>query len=205
MNNYCCVLNSIRESLINVLQIHIWDSCLKVCLGTRNPSKISGVVKAFSAIFKDVDVESIKTSTHIPPQPMGLSIIIEGARRRATEALREVRECDLGVGVEAGLYLLEDRVFDVQVVYVVTSDGSESFGLSPSFMIPNSFAKALILGEERELEDIADRQFNTYDIGSKGGVIKLLSKSLVTREDLTYYATVMALVPLINKEIYSSK
>ncbi|MEM1815396.1 MAG: inosine/xanthosine triphosphatase [Sulfolobales archaeon] len=175
---------------------------MKVCLGTKNPSKVSGVVKAFSDVFGDVSVESIETSTHIPPQPMGLSIVIEGARRRATEAYRKGRECDIGVGVEAGLYLLEDRVFDVQVAYVVTSDGCESLGLSPSFMIPDSFAKALILEGERELDNVADRQFNTFDIGSRGGIIKLLTKSLVTREDLTYYATLMALVPLINKEIY---
>lgn len=177
---------------------------MKVCLGTQNPSKISGVAKAFSAVFRDMDVESIEVSTCIPPQPMGLSVIIEGAKRRALEALKKIRGCSVGVGVEAGLYLLGDRVFDVQVAYVVTEDGSESFGLSPSFMIPGSFAKALILGEAKELEEVVDKQFNTHDIGSRGGLVKLLSRSLVTREDLTYYATLMALIPLINREIYSA-
>lgn len=111
----------------------------------------------------------------------------------------------MGVGVEAGLYMLGGYVFDVQVVYIITADGSESFGLSPSFMIPDLFAKALILGEEKELENIADRYFNTRDIGSKGGLVRLLSRSLVTREDLTYYATLMALIPLTNKDVYSSR
>lgn len=175
----------------------------KICLGTQNPSKISGIMRAFSAVFGNVDLVPVGASTHIPPQPMGLSIIVEGARRRAIKALEGVGGCDMGVGVEAGLYMLEGYVFDVQVVYIITADGSESFGLSPSFMIPGPFAKALILGEERELESVADRHFNTRDIGSKGGLIRLLSRSLVTREDLTYYAALMALIPLTNKDVYS--
>lgn len=175
----------------------------KICLGTQNPSKISGIMRAFSAVFGNVDLVPVGASTHIPPQPMGLSIIVEGARRRAIKAFEEVGGCDMGVGVEAGLYMLGGYVFDVQVVYIITADGSESFGLSPSFMIPDSFAKALILGEERELESVADRHFNTRDIGSKGGLIRLLSRSLVTREDLTYYAALMALIPLTNKDVYS--
>lgn len=162
-------------------------------------------MRAFNAVYGSVDLVPVEASTHIPPQPMGLSIIIEGARRRAVKALEEVGGCDMGVGVEAGLYMLKVHVFDVQVVYIVAADGSESFGLSPSFMIPDSFARALILGEERELESVVDRYFNTRDIGSKGGLIRLLSRSVVTREDLTYYATLMALIPLTNKEVYSSQ
>ncbi|MCX8184677.1 MAG: inosine/xanthosine triphosphatase [Sulfolobales archaeon] len=175
---------------------------MKICLGTRNPSKVFGVSRAVSAVFKEVDLVSVETHTHIPPQPMGLNVIIEGARRRAMEALKGVSGCDIGVGVEAGLYLLKDRVFDVQVAYIVTASGSESLGLSPSFMVPESFVKPLVLGEMRELDDVVDREFGVSDIGSRGGLIKLLTNSIVTREDLTYYAMLMALIPLVNRERY---
>ncbi|MCS7099732.1 MAG: inosine/xanthosine triphosphatase [Sulfolobales archaeon] len=173
-----------------------------MCLGTRNPSKISGVSRAISAVFGKADVVPVETRTRIPPQPMGLSVVIEGARRRAIAAFREVGECDIGIGIEAGLYLLKDRVFDVQVAYVVTADGSESFGLSPSFIVPDSFVKSLVLGETRELDEVVYRELGVSDVGSCGGLIKMLTNSVVTREDLTYYATLMALVPLINRERY---
>lgn len=175
---------------------------MKVCVGSLNPSKISGVARAFSAVFGDVEIVPVRSHTGIPPQPMGMSTIVEGARRRAIEASRKVGMCDVCVGVEAGLYIVESRFFDVQLVYVITASGSESFGVSPSFMVPDVFARALVHGEAEELEEVADKVFGTSDIGSKGGLIKLLTKSLVTREDLTYYATLMALVPLINKELY---
>ncbi len=177
---------------------------MRVCVGTRNPSKIAGVGRAFREVFGEPDIVSVEASTRIPPQPIGMSVIVEGARRRALEALGRAPGCDVGVGVEAGLYLLGDRVFDVQVVYLVAADGSESLGLSPSFMVPEPFARALALGEARELEEVVDRHFGTSDVGSKGGLIKLLTRSLVTREDLTYYATLMALVPLMNRELYSA-
>ncbi len=176
---------------------------MRVCVGTLNPSKIAGVERAFKKVFGELDIVPVGASTRIPPQPIGISVIVEGSRRRALEALRGVPGCDVGVGIEAGLYLLEGRVFDVQVVCIVTADGSESLGLSPSFMVPEPFARALVLGEAGELEEVVDRFFGTSDVGSKGGLIKLLTRSLVTREDLTYYATLMALVPLMNRELYS--
>jgi len=175
---------------------------VRVCLGTTNPSKITGVLRALRSVFENVDVASFKVSTAIPPQPMGLHIAIEGARRRAVEAVKAGTDCDMGIGIEAGLYVVEGRFFDVQVVYVVSRDGSESFGLSPSFSVPDIFVRELVLGGARELEEVVDKYFGTTDVGSKGGLVRILTRSAVNREDLTYYATMMALIPLINKELY---
>ena len=176
---------------------------MRVCLGTQNPDKVSGTEKAFSSVYGDVEVVPIAVRTGIPPQPMGLGTIVEGAKRRALEALGAVEGCDVGVGVEAGLYLLGGRFFDVQVAYVVTRDGREAMGLSPSFQVPDAFARSLVLGEARELENVVDEYFGTKDIGSRGGFVKLLTRSLVSREDLTFYAVLMALIPLINDGLYN--
>lgn len=176
---------------------------MRACLGTTNPSKITGVLRALRSVFGDVDLVSFKVSTAIPPQPMGLHIVIEGAKRRAIEAVKAGTDCDIGIGVEAGLYIIEGRFFDVQVVYIVSREGLEAFGLSPSFSVPDLFVKELILGNAKELEEVVDKYFGTTDVGSKGGLVRILTRSAVDREDLTYYATMMALIPLINKELYS--
>ncbi len=109
------------------------------------------------------------------------------------------------MGVEAGLLVVGGDFFDVQVACIATAGGSEFIGFSPSFAIPRSFAKLLVTGEARELEEIVDRYFGTRNIGSSGGFIKLLTRSIVTREDLTYYAVAMALVPLINAKLYGGE
>ncbi len=47
-----------------------------------------------------------------------------------------------------------------------------------------------------------DRYFGTKDIGEKGGLIKILTKGVVTREHLTRDAVLMALIPWVNEELY---
>ncbi|HDN75505.1 MAG TPA: DUF84 family protein, partial [Acidilobales archaeon] len=140
-----------------------------------------------------------------PPQPMGLNEIFEGAYNRAVNALNRDSECSLGVGVEAGIYEVKGRYFDVQVAAIVDRNGFTSYGLSPSFQIPKPFSYALTKGEAKELEEVVDRYFGTKDIGAKGGLIKILTKSVVLREELTYYAVVMALIPRLNPNLYEIK
>lgn len=173
-----------------------------VCAGTLNPCKLSGIRRAFTEFFRDVEVVGFSVSSSAPPQPIGLDLTISGARSRALSALRMRRECALGVGVEAGLYELGGHYYDVQVAVVVDRNGAASLGLSPSFQIPDSFARRIVEGEVGELEEVVDEFFRTKDAGEKGGFIKLLTNGAVTREDLTYYAVAMALVPLVNRELY---
>lgn len=175
----------------------------RVCVGSLNRSKVEGVRKAFESLVGPCEVVAVKVSTSLPPQPLGLAVAVEGARRRARSALARGCGCSYGVGVEAGLFVVSEDFFDVQVACVATADGSEFIGFSPSFAIPRSFAKLIVTGEAQELEEVVDRYFGTRDIGSAGGFIKLLTRSKVTREDLTYYAVAMALVPLVNAKLYA--
>ena len=175
---------------------------MKVCVGTSNPSKLRGVEKALRLFFSDVQVTCVPVDSGVPPQPIGMEQIFRGAKNRALNALAS-SDCDLGVGVEAGIYAVGDTYFDVQVAAIADKNGLVTYGLSPSFPIPPKFAKALLTGEVPELEVIVDKTFNTRNIGEKGGFIKLLTKGKVLREDLAYYAVVMALVPRLNRELYN--
>ncbi|MCD6428662.1 MAG: inosine/xanthosine triphosphatase [Desulfurococcales archaeon] len=175
---------------------------MKVCVGTRNPSKLKGVEKALRLFYDSVSVTCVPVESGVPPQPIGIEQIFTGARNRALRALAGSNDCDLGVGVEAGIYAVSNTYYDVQVAAVADRNGVVTYGLSPSFPIPPKFANALLAGEVPELEVIVDRTFGTSNIGEKGGLIKLLTKGRVLREDLTFYAVVMALVPRLNRELY---
>jgi len=175
---------------------------LRVCVGTRNPSKLKGVEKALKMFYDDVSIICVPVKSGVPPQPIGIEQIFTGARNRALRALAGNIDCDLGVGVEAGIYAVGSTYYDVQVAAVADRNGVVTYGLSPSFPIPPKFASALIAKEVPELEVIVDRTFGTSNIGEKGGLIKLLTKGKVLREDITFYAVVMALVPRLNRELY---
>lgn len=176
---------------------------LKVAAGTRNPSKLSGIEAAFKEVLGvDAVVVGVAVKTDVPPQPIGFDSIIKGALERGFRAIRAVEDALLGVGVEAGIYRLGSRYFDVQAAAIVCRDSLLSLGFSPSFEIPPSFASKLVSGEEPELEAVVDKHFGTKDIGEKGGLISILTRGAVTREHLTRDAVAMALVPLANSGLY---
>ncbi len=177
---------------------------MKVCVGTRNPSKVKGVEEGFREVFRSdgLEVKFKGVKSGVPPQPIGLEMIVMGARNRAVSISKALGNCDYSVGIEAGIFVAHGTVMDVQIAYVIDSQGRESMGFSPAFPLPRKFGEALLAGRARELEVLVDEFYGTKDIGDKGGFIKLLTRSAVLREDLTKYAVIMALLPWINAELY---
>ncbi len=174
-----------------------------VAAGTKNPSKVAGIKAAFTELLGvSVKVIPVAVNPGVPPQPLGIDEILLGAKNRCFQSFSVVKDADFGVGVEAGIYRVEDRYYDVQVAVIRDSNGLTSVGFSPSFQVPPPFADVLVKGEARELEVVVDRYFGTKDIGEKGGLIKILTKGVVTREHLTRDAVLMALIPWVNEELY---
>ncbi|MEM0002487.1 MAG: inosine/xanthosine triphosphatase [Desulfurococcaceae archaeon] len=171
-----------------------------VCIGSTNPVKIRGVVDAFSKFYVVKKAKYVKVNTDVPPQPIGLDQIIKGARQRAIKCMNQ--ECDFGVGVEAGFYLIENEPYDVEVAYIISRDGKNSMGLSPSFPIPRGIYDSILNGEYRELDEAIEKIFNIGNIGEKEGFIGLLTKRMCERYTLSYYATLMALVKFLNENLY---
>ncbi len=174
-----------------------------VAAGTKNPSKVAGIRAAFTELLRvNVKIIPVAVDPGVPPQPLGIDEILLGARNRCLQAFSAVKDADFGVGVEAGIYRVENRYYDVQVAVIRDFNGLMSVGFSPSFQVPPPFADALVKGEARELETVVDKYFGTKDIGEKGGLIKILTKGVVTREHLTRDAVLMALIPWVNEELY---
>lgn len=178
---------------------------LKVAVGSRNPVKIRGVERAFRIFYPDVCVVAVPVEPGVPAQPIGFSQILEGARNRASGALKACGDVDLGVGVEAGMYRVGDLWFDVQVTAIYDGENRVSYGFSPAFQLPECFAHKLVEGAAGELEELVDEFYGTTGIGEKGGFVSLLTRGVVAREELTFYSTVMALIPRLNEGLYGGK
>jgi non-canonical (house-cleaning) NTP pyrophosphatase len=65
------------------------------------------------------------------------------------------------------------------------------------------FYEGIVKGEYRELEEAVEKFFKVEGVGDREGFIGLLTKRICDRWVLSYYATLMALVKFINKELYS--
>lgn len=171
-----------------------------VAVGTKNPAKVEGVRRGFEKYFSDVELRPIDSSSVAKAQPRGLKEMTAGATTRARFALSKVGG-DLGVGVEAGIFLIGDTYFDNQVAAVVDGSGKVSLGHSAGYSLPRR-AMERLFDEGQELERWAEKVSGVNEVGDKGGLIHYLSKGRMSRTDLTEQCVVTALIPWLHRDIY---
>lgn len=169
---------------------------LKVAVGSTNRSKILAVKRAW-AILGNADIVGVKVDSGVPEQPKGIKQILLGAINRAFRALEHVK-ADYGVGIEAGYIDIGSITMDVQIALIVDNEGYVSLGFSPSFQVPHEALRYDTLGEY--MAKITGRKTINEEVGAIG----YLTKGIITRADLTYQAVVMALIPRINRQLYSN-
>ncbi len=169
---------------------------MKIAVGTSNPAKIEGVVKAYEFFNIEVEVIPVKVESGVSRQPRSLEETVRGALIRAIRALEQVPDAEHGVGIESGLMHVPclNRIVDVTVAVIIDRDQKMSIGLSPAFELPPEVTRKLY-GEDMELEEIAESLSGVEKIGEKGGFIAYLTDSRYSRSELVRQAVIMALVP----------
>lgn len=169
---------------------------MKVVVGSLNPTKIEGTRQAFSPYFEHLEVDGRDVESGSPDQPFD-GDTIRGALNRAVNAYSH---CDLGVGIEAGLFWFEGIGyvdFQVAVIY----DGQNStYGFGPGFVFPPNVVENALKGIE--VGDSMEQLSGIKDLGEKYGAIHYLTKGKVSRSELTRLAVTMALIPRLNPEHY---
>ena len=173
---------------------------LKVAVGSTNKVKVDAVRNIFTQAFGLVEIVSVEPEHGIEKQPMEQRVV-EGAIRRAKNAL-EKTHADLGVGVEAGLFLnrILGRHLDIQYCAIVDSSGRCTVGHGPGFEYPPEVVKAVLAGGT--VGDMMSKLTGIEDIGHKSGSIGYLSDGMIDRTALTEISVLMALVPRIRRELY---
>lgn len=172
-----------------------------IATGTKNPTKVEGIRRAFSRYFSNLEIRTIDTSTVVLAQPISLREIMLGAIKRAKLAL-DTFESNFGVGVEAGIFRLGNNYIEHQQAVIMNSKGKFSIGHSSGFMLPKGLVHRMIK-EKRELEFYAEELTNVKNIGDKEGIVYHLTKRTIRRVDLTEQCVMMALVPWLNRDLYN--
>ncbi len=173
----------------------------RVAVGTSNPLKVRGVVEAFKLLCTP-EVTAVEVSVSVGRQPLGLENLLKGALERAWKALERV-DADYGVGVEAGAFMLTGIPIELQVAVVLEKSGRIGVGLSQGFMIPASWYERMREGVE--LGVIAEEVTSRRNIRRGLGLIGYLTKGIVTRQELTRQAVLMALLPWLNPKLYTKQ
>jgi inosine/xanthosine triphosphatase len=173
---------------------------LIIAIGTKNPTKIEGIKRAFTKYYADVEFRPVDSTSVARAQPKGLDEMAMGATTRAKFALSKAGG-DFGVGVEAGIFAIGANYFDNQVAAIANPSGKTSLGHSAGFMLPRDAIEKLFR-EGRELERWAEEVSGINEIGDKGGIIQHLTKGRMSRIDLTEQCVTTALVPWLHRDVY---
>jgi len=179
----------------------------RVAIGSTNPAKVKGTRLAFSHALglRTVTIRAVKTIPFVGSQPLSLEETVEGAQERAMFSLESAR-LDFGVGVEAGLVELGEgfpgHYLNLQVAAVVDSEGHLSFGCSSGFPIPRRFAEKLKQSRE-ELDRYTHELVGDKRVREEEGIVYHLSKKRLSRVQMTEQCVSMALIPWLNRRVYS--
>jgi len=179
---------------------------VRVLVGTKNPSKIKGVRKAFEKMFKiKVAIDYMPVITTVHPQPIGLKNVLRGAIERAVRVKEKAKEkYHYYVGIEAGIVPIpwtSTGYMDFQVAAIVDNKDTLSLGFGPGFEFPREVVEYVVRGLG-EAEDVMEKISGIERIGDKMGAIGFLTQNVITRDLLSELAIIMALIPRLNIELY---
>ena len=172
---------------------------MKAIIATKNQGKIEGAKKALEHYYDEVEIEGIPADSEVGEQPVN-DEIYTGAKNRVKNLKKYCAEnnisADLYLSIESGIYNSLGRWMITNVAVIESSDGIESYGTSPSFPVPENLVDEII---STDLSKVMDKVFSVdRDRHNHGGGIQLLTKSVISRIDLTEFAFVMALTKIIN-------
>lgn len=182
-----------------------------VRVGTTNRPKIEAVRQALAAYVADARVDGVAVASGVPEQPVGLEEIVRGARGRAARA-RASGPCDLGVGIEDGLFRPGfDGLPVLNVACAAVTDGEgSSLGFSSAFAYPAACSDPA-MAERRPIGALFDRFWQerrgeSAAVASALGVgnIGKLTLGALPRAEYARHAVLCALVAFLHPDLYAA-
>jgi inosine/xanthosine triphosphatase len=170
----------------------------EVWVASKNPVKIAAAEKAFQQVFpgEEFTFRGISVESGVPDQPMGIPETLDGAINRVNNLVDEDGAPAYYVGMEGGIYRLEDNWFAFAWMYVRSAGGKTGKAMTGFFPLPGPVIQ--LLEEGLELGDAIDSVFSTENYKQKGGAVGILTHDLIDRTDYYIHAMVLALIPFIN-------
>ncbi|TFF95423.1 MAG: inosine/xanthosine triphosphatase [Promethearchaeota archaeon] len=187
---------------------------LKICVGSLNPTKITATQRAYGQFYQNFEVVKHKVNSGVPDQPIGLEVILEGAKTRAKNALQTFLENSTktegpeeyyGVGIEAGLVKVphvSSNYMDFQFCAIIDEQDHYTFGSGIGFEYPKGVIEK-VFKEKKEIGEIMGNLSNNKHLKTEEGAIGFLSQNAIKRTDILMHAVICALLPRINTSLYN--
>jgi len=113
---------------------------ISIVLGSTSVHKLDAVRKACEKLGMKASVSGIKTTSGQNEQPFGFRETSSGALTRAM-SVRAQNPNAISIGIESGIFLLDDFFIDMAVIVLLTSDGYEIITISGGIELPDICVK----------------------------------------------------------------
>lgn len=172
----------------------------KVCVASLNPVKVQCVKNAFEKVFtsEKIEVTGVNVPSGVSDQPMSDNETYNGAINRAKNAMEHSETADFYVGIEGGVQ--EENGMQAFAWIVVLHGGEVGKAKTAVFYLPEQIRALVHQGVELGHAD--DQVFGRSNSKQKDGAIGILTQGLIDRTNYYEHATIMALIPFINKNLY---
>ncbi len=176
---------------------------MKVIIGSNNLPKRLAVERAFNGVYPDtyILISTVSADSGVSSHPLSGTESLTGALNRAASARILDPDADFYVGIEGGLLIVDDRVWEIGWVAIVNAKGETYTGISAGIELRGEFLKAIRSG--KELNDVLSENCNIDNAGGTNGFYGLATDDLVTREQAYVQAVVFALAPFKHPEYFS--
>jgi inosine/xanthosine triphosphatase len=165
------------------------DKAIRVAVGSTNWVKVEAARSVMERIFGSVIVIPVDVKSAVSEQPKELETR-RGAINRAVFALGDN---DLSIGIEAGVFVTEDGLYDYQYCAVLDKEGRLTIGVGPGFRYSDDIADLVSGG--MTVGEAVHELYGESDMWKEQGAVGLMSRGLLDRKTLTEQSITAAMVP----------
>jgi inosine/xanthosine triphosphatase len=110
---------------------------MNIIVGSLRETKIQAVQSVLAPELPDSSFSGVKVSSGVSDQPLSLSETLAGASNRARNAFESQSGVSLGVGLEGGMFQIDNSEVVYQICAAALWDGGRfATGFSPAFELP---------------------------------------------------------------------
>ncbi|PIS08875.1 inosine/xanthosine triphosphatase [Candidatus Beckwithbacteria bacterium CG10_big_fil_rev_8_21_14_0_10_34_10] len=171
-----------------------------VIVGSKNPVKIKAGKIGFAKYFNNLEVKGLKLESEVSAQPLTLKETFKGALNRAKNGLKIKPQADFSLGLEGGMQKHSFGWTTFGVVVILSKNNKKGVSISSQLVLPEKMVEKVLKG--KELGVVLSQKTGIKNINQKQGAFGFFTSNRVTRETSYINAIILALAPLIKKELY---
>ncbi len=174
-----------------------------IVVGSQNPVKLQCVENAFMEVFGSAfTITGLQVASGVSDQPMNSKETLIGAKNRVGNSKNLLPEADYWVGIEGGIDRDDQGMYAFAWICITDKNGCNTQAQTGTFYLPAKVSKLIEGG--MELGHADDQVFGQSNSKQKGGSVGLLTKGKISRAEYYTPAIILALIPYINKDLYTS-